>query len=376
MTKKIVVAVVGVLLLFTLVFGAKAMQFQSLMAMAASMKMPPSVVSTTEVKEQEWEVTLKSVGSLEAVQGVVVTADTPGRVETVHFTAGVQVKKGDILVSQDTSTEQAQLRAAEASAELARADLSRSEELFKKKVVSKAEYDAADAAYKSAVAQVDNIRTTIARKNIRAPFDGRLGIRQINVGEDLGVGEAIVSLQEVNPIFVNFFLPQRELTRLKRDLEVRVTSTAVPGETFKGKITAIDSELDPSTRSVRVQATLENSEEKLMPGMFTNVRVVMPKRNTVVAVPLTAISHATYGDSVFVLTEKTNEENGETFLAAQQQFVRLGATQGDYVAVEAGVNVGDEVVTTGVFKLRNGAAVSVNNEATPEFETNPNPEDS
>ena len=376
MTKKIVVAVVGVLLLFTLVFGAKAMQFQSLMAMAASMKMPPSVVSTTEVKEQEWEVTLKSVGSLEAVQGVVVTADTPGRVETVHFTAGVQVKKGDILVSQDTSTEQAQLRAAEASAELARADLSRSEELFKKKVVSKAEYDAADAAYKSAVAQVDNIRTTIARKNIRAPFDGRLGIRQINVGEDLGVGEAIVSLQEVNPIFVNFFLPQRELTRLKRDLEVRVTSTAVPGETFKGKITAIDSELDPSTRSVRVQATLENSEEKLMPGMFTNVRVVMPKRNTVVAVPLTAISHATYGDSVFVLTEKKNEENGETFLAAQQQFVRLGATQGDYVAVEAGVNVGDEVVTTGVFKLRNGAAVSVNNEATPEFETNPNPEDS
>ncbi|MBX2859127.1 MAG: efflux RND transporter periplasmic adaptor subunit [Cellvibrionaceae bacterium] len=376
MAKKLIVAIVGLIGLFATVFGVKAMQIRTLIDAAASMQMPPTVVSTTKVFEQEWLATLSSVGSLEAVQGVVVTADTPGRVESIHFTAGAQVKKGDVLVTQDTSTEQTQLRAAKASAELALADLKRVEELFKKKVVSKAEHDSADAAYKSAVAQVDNIRTTIQKKNIRAPFDGRLGIRQINVGQDLGTGEAIVSLQEVNPIFVNFFLPQQDLSKLKQGLKVKLTSNAVPGEEFEGEVTAIDSEVDLSTRSVRVQATLKNDQEKLMPGMFANVSVEMPTPNNVVAVPLTAVSYATYGDSVFVVSEKTDEQSGNTFLSVQQQFVRLGPSKGDYVSIEAGIKPGDEVVSGGVFKLRNGAPIAVNNKTALKYEIAPNPEDS
>lgn len=376
MWKKVLVTAVGLVALLAFIAGAKAMQIMTLIDLGASMVMPPTVVGASEVKEQEWEQTLNAVGSLEAMRGVVVTADNPGRVTDIHFVAGAQVKAGDILISQDTSNESAQLRSAQASAALAKSDLDRNKELLAKGAASKSQYDSAEATYKQAVAQVDDIRSTILKKSVRAPFDGRLGIRQINLGQDLGTGDPIVSLQAVDPMFVNFFLPQQDLSKLDIGLEVRVTSNAVPDESFIGKITAINPEIDPSTRNVRVQATLENSKEKLLPGMFTNVKVVLPASEKVLAVPVTAVAYATYGDSVYVVTESVDEKTGKKQLVAQQHFVRLGRALGDFVAVEKGIDPGVKVVSTGVFKLRNGAPIAINNESTPEFKTAPQPEDS
>jgi len=374
--KKYLVAFIGVLGVVALIVGIKASQIFALIKMGETMVQPPTVISTSPVEEQEWELTLSAVGTLEAVQGVVVTADIPGRVTEILFTGGAEVKAGDVLIRQDVSSEQAQLRAAEATVALAKSNLNRTAELLRKKVASQSQYDAEDARYKEAVAMADNIRTTIEKKTVRAPFAGRLGIRLVNVGKDLGTGDPIVSLQAVNPIYVNFSLPQQDLPKLKIGLDVRIQSDAVAGKTFTGEITAINPEIDPVTRSLRVQATLENADHSLLPGMYADVAVVLPEIEKVLAVPATAIAFATYGDSVFVVEEKEDEESGEKSLLAQQQFVRLGRERGDYIAIEAGVEPGDTVVSGGVFKLRNGAPVSVNNETQPEYSLNPNPVDS
>lgn len=374
--KKYLVAIGILLLIALLVAAVKGSQIMALMKMGENMQQPPTVISATRVEQQAWEQTLKTVGTLEAVQGVVVTADIPGRVTEILFKAGAEVAAGDVLVRQDISSEQAQLRAAEASVALAKANLERVEQLYKKKVSSKSEYDASDARYKEAVAQADNIRSVIAKKSVKAPFAGRLGIRLINVGRDLGTGDAIVSLQAVNPIYVNFSLPQRELPEISLGLEVRITTDAVSEKVFMGKISAINPEIDPVTRSVRVQASLNNEDHALLPGMYANVDVVLPEAQTVLAVPATAVSYATFGDSVFVIEEQTDKETGETSQVARQQFVRLGDSRGDYVAIQAGVEPGATVVSTGVFKLRNGAPVVINNEAQPDFKQDPQPSDS
>ncbi|TVZ37304.1 membrane fusion protein (multidrug efflux system) [Alteromonadaceae bacterium 2753L.S.0a.02] len=374
--KKYLVAIGILLLIALLVAAVKGSQIMALMKMGENMQQPPTVISATRVEQQAWEQTLKTVGTLEAVQGVVVTADIPGRVTEILFKAGAEVAAGDVLVRQDISSEQAQLRAAEASVALAKANLERVEQLYKKKVSSKSEYDASDARYKEAVAQADNIRSVIAKKSVKAPFAGRLGIRLINVGRDLGTGDAIVSLQAVNPIYVNFSLPQRELPEISLGLEVRITTDAVSEKVFMGKLSAINPEIDPVTRSVRVQASLNNEDHALLPGMYANVDVVLPEAQTVLAVPATAVSYATFGDSVFVIEEQTDKETGETSQVARQQFVRLGDSRGDYVAIQAGVEPGATVVSTGVFKLRNGAPVVINNEAQPDFKQDPQPSDS
>ncbi|WP_045855850.1 efflux RND transporter periplasmic adaptor subunit [Teredinibacter purpureus] len=374
--KKYWVAIGGLLSVVLVIAAIKALQIMNLIGMSESMVMPPTVISAMSVQQQQWEQTLNTVGTLEAEQGVVVTADSPGRVTEILFTAGAEVQAGDVLIRQDVSSELAQLRAAEASAALAKTQLDRTHALLVKKVSSKSEFDIADARYKEAVAQADNIRTAIAKKTVKAPFAGRLGIRLINVGSDLGRGGAIVSLQAVDPIYVNFSLPQRELSKLALDYSVRIESDAVPGKDFTGVISAINPEIDPVTRSVRVQASLANTDHTLLPGMYAKVTVVLPEAEPVLVVPVTAVSFATFGDSVFVVVEEESEDGADKKLVARQQFVRLGHTRGDYVAIEAGVVLGDNVVSTGVFKLRNGAEVVVNNEAQPTFSLHPNPEDS
>lgn len=372
--KKYLLALAGVLVVVLILGGIKFLQISTLMGM--DMQMPPTVISAAPVVEQQWEITLRSVGSLEAVQGVTVTADTPGRVIEILFTPGTEVKKGDILIRQDTSTEEAQLRAAEASVSLAKVNLDRVSSLVEKKVSSKSEFDAAEAQYKQAVAQADNIRTVIAKKTVRAPFDGRLGIRMIDLGTDLAQGNPIVSLQAIDPIYVNFSLPQRDLASLQKGLKVRMQTDAVPDKTFIGELTTINPEVDPLTRNVRVQATLDNSEGLLLPGMYAKVEAVLPDMKNVLAVPSTAISFATYGDSVFKVVEKENEQGGEAQKIAEQSFVRLGEMRGDFVSILAGVEAGDVIVTTGVFKLLNGAAIAINNDTQPEYSLNPNPKDS
>jgi len=374
MIRNIVFSVFALVALAGLLGGIKALQIRDLISAGSNMVPPPSSVATHKVEKQNWETFLDSVGSLEAVQGVIISADSPGRITQIFFTPGSRVDAGALLVQQDITTETAQLRAAEANVELARLSAERVRELFAKRASSKADLDTAEARFKEAVAQADNIRTTIAKKTIKAPFAGQLGIRLVNVGQDLANGTAIVSLQAVDNLFLNFSLPQQSLSSLQLGLPVRMTTDAVPGEIFAGEITAIDPSVDPATRNIKVQASLANSAQKLLPGMFATVEVVLPAQEPVLAIPLTAIAHATYGDSVYVVEEETKED-GEKHLVARQQFVQLGRTLGDFVAVTKGLSEEQTVVVSGVFKLQNGAPVAVNNEVKPVFSLRPNPND-
>lgn len=373
--KTFLLALIGLVVLIAALGGAKATQIMALIKGGEAMIMPPSVISTVPVQKQQWEQTLASIGSLEAVQGVTVTADIPGRITNIDFKSGGDVTAGDVLIQQDITSEQAQLRAAEASVTLAKVNLERVTKLLKKRVSSAAEFDAAEALHKEAVARADTIRTNIEKKTVKAPFSGRLGIRLVDLGQDLAQGKPIVSLQAVDPILVNFHLPQKDLSKLELGLTVRVSSDAVPDQVFTGKITAISPEVDPSTRNVKVQASLTNPKEQLLPGMFANIAVVLPEIKQVLAVPVTAVAYATYGDSLFTVLEKTDEKTGKTQLVAQQQFIRLGKARGDFVSVEKGIEADATVISAGVFKLHNGSSVQVNNENQPKYDLNPDPED-
>ena len=376
MIKRIILTVFGVLLLVGALAGIKSLQIGKMVAAGNQMAPPPTPVTTAEVLKQTWESLLASVGSLEAVQGVMVTAELPGKVVRITFEPGSTATAGDILVSQDTTSEAAQLRAAEASLTLAKIERDRKKILLSKNTISQSEYDNADAQYKEAGAQADNIRSVIRKKNIRAPFSGRLGIRLINLGQNLKEGEAIVSLQTIDPIFVNFSLPQQQLAQIQPGLTVRVTTDAFPGQVIEGHITAINPQVDTATRNVQLQATVANPEERLRPGMFVNVSLVLPVEKNVLAIPATSVLYAPYSDSVFIVDDNKEKENEPPGKIVRQQFVRLGEKRGDYVAVVSGLEEGQTVVSTGVFKLRNGQPVSVDNTLTPEFKINPEPEES
>jgi membrane fusion protein (multidrug efflux system) len=371
--KRIILSLVGVMVLVSGLGGIKFLQIGRMSAQALQTP-PPETVSTAVVRRQTWESFLPAVGSLQAVQGVTVEAELAGKVVQIAFEPGTKVRAGDLLVKQDTSSEEAQLRAAEAAAVLAKANLERTKELFLKKTISKSEWDNAETQFKQAVAPADTVRATIAKKNIRAPFTGFLGIRLVNLGEFLHEGDAIVSLQSLNPIFVNFLLPQQELAKIALGLTVRVTSDALPGEVIEGTITAINPQVDAATRNIRIQATVANSREQLRPGMFAEVAVVLPGRNEVLAIPATSVLYAPYGDSIFIVEEKKSQQTGEPVKTVRQQFARLGEKQGDFVSIVSGVKEGETVVSTGVFKLRNGQIVVVDNTLSPEFKLRPSPE--
>lgn len=373
MRKRIILSIVGVIVLACGLGGIKFLQIGRMSAQALQTP-PPETVTTAVARRQTWESLLPAVGSLQAVQGVTVEAELAGKVVHIAFEPGTKVRAGDLLVKQDTSLEEAQLRAAEAAATLAKTNLERTKELFLKKSISKSEWDNAETQFKQAVAQADTIRATIAKKNIRAPFAGLLGIRLVNLGEFLHEGDAIVSLQSLDPIFVNFLLPQQELAKMGSGLKVRVTTDALPGEVIEGTITAINPQVDAATRNIRIQATVANPRERLRPGMFAEVAVVLAGRNEVIAIPATSVLYAPYGDSVFVVEEKNSEKAGEPVKTVRQQFARLGEKQGDFVSVVSGVKEGEAVVSTGVFKLRNGQDVVVDNTLSPEFKLRPVPE--
>ena len=376
MLKKLTITVGGLIGLLVLLAGIKVLQFQTMFAAGAAMIPPPEPVTTAVVTQEAWAPTIDAIGSLTAVQGVTVAAELDGKIVHLAFDPGSVVKAGDLLLQQDTSTEEALLRSAEASVALARINLERDRELKAQSTIAQSELDAADAQFKQATAQADNIRTTIGKKTIRAPFDGRLGIRLVNLGQSLKSGDAIVSLQSLDPIYVNFLLPQQRLGQLARDLVVHLTSDAVPGEVMEGRITAINPDVDSATRNVRVQATLANPAEHLHPGMFANVSVVLPSTDQVLVIPATAVLFAPYGNSVFVVEEKKDHQTGRSSEVLRQQLVRLGVRRGDFVVVASGLKAGETVVTTGVFKLRNGIAVTVNNTLAPDAQLDPHPSDS
>jgi len=373
MIKKIIFTIIGLLIMIGLLGGIKGLQIDRMIAQGSQSVPPPETVTTTVVRPDSWESRLTAVGSLAAVQGVMVTAELSGKIVRIAFEPGTRVKAGDLLVQQDTSSEAAQLRAVEANVALAKLNLERLKKLLERRTVAQSQYDNAEAQYKEGVAQADGIRALIAKKNIRAPFAGRLGIRLVNLGQILNEGEPIVSLQSIDPIFVNFSLPQQQLAQVQTGLTVRITSDTLPGEVIEGKITAISPEVDAATRNIRIQATLANHQERLRPGMFANVSVVLPAAKNVLAVPATAVLYAPYSDSVFVVDEKKDANNEQPGLVVRQQVVELGEKRGDFVAVVSGLEAGETIVSTGAFKLRNGQAVVVDNTLAPEFKLAPKP---
>ena len=328
------------------------------------------------VKAEDWAPTLSAVGSISAVQGAVVSTELGGVVSQIAFENGTTAKKGDLLVQLDASAEEAQLHSAEADVELARADLERSRDLATRKVISKAELDAAESKFKQKSGSVDQMRSMITKKTVRAPFDGQLGIRQVNAGQMINAGQQVVSLQSLDPVFADFALPQQHFAKLSQGLEIRVTTDAVPGRVFTGKLTAVNSMVDVATRNVTVQATLDNPDHVLRPGMFGKVEVVLPQKESALVIPGSAISYAPFGDSVYVIEKKKDPKTGKESQTIRQQFVRVGEARGDLVSITNGLKAGDTVVGTGVFKLRNGMAVTINNDLAPKPQVNPTPADS
>lgn len=374
MIKKFLLTSLGLVAIVGLLGGTKMLQFATMKAAGAAMVPPPETVTATAVKEETWPNTVQATGSVEAVQGVTVASELAGQVSKIAFESGATVKAGDLLVKLDTSIEEAQLEAAEADAALAKANADRARDLIAKGTISQSELDAAVAQLKASAAQSTQIRATIAKKTIRAPFAGRLGLRLVNLGQVLKAGDAISTLQTLDPEYVNFSLPEQQLPVLAVGGVITVTTDAAPGQTFPGKITAISPEIDQATRNVRVQATVPNVDEKLRTGMFANVEVVLTSADQVLAIPATAVLYAPYGDSVFVIDEKKDEKTGQVAKVLRQQFIRTGRTRGDFVAVTKGLKAGEQIVTSGVFKLRPGTPVVINNQYAPDAKLNPTPD--
>ena len=370
MKKRILIAVVGVLVVAGALAGVKALQIRAMIEQGKKAVYPPETVTTAVARTESWDTSLAAVGSLTAVQGVTVAAEVQGKVAEIRFGPGAKVGKDDLLVRQDTSVEEAQLPGAEAQVNLTRSVVARDAEMLAEKIVSQADYDVAVANHQQAVAQRDALRAAIGKKSIRAPFAGRLGIRQANLGQFLREGDPVVTLQSLDPVYVDFSLPQQELHRVRAGLNVRVTGDALPGASIDGRITTVSPLVDAETRNVMLQATVANPQETLRPGMYVNVAVGLPVRKKVIVIPATAALYAPYGDSVFVVQDDGKGKGGK---ALRQQFVRLGERRGDFVAVAEGLKEGETVVSTGVFKLRNGQPVVVDNRLAPEFRLDPRP---
>ena len=356
------------------VFGIKVLQIGKMMS--TPMVMPPTTVSSAVVKEEDWAPTLSAIGSVSAVQGAVVSTELSGVVAEINFQNGGVAKKGDVLMRLDSSAEEAQLHTAEADLELAKANLERERNLAARKVVSQQEFDAAQSTFGQKQGAVDNMRAFITKKEVRAPFDGMLGIRQVNVGQMINAGQQVVQLTALDKVYVDFALPQQNLPQLGTGYEARVHADALPGREFKGKVTAINSMVDAVTRNIGVQATLENPDHELRPGMFVKVDVILPEKSKTLVIPGSAVSYAPYGNSVFVIDKKKDPKTGKESQSLRQAFVRIGEARGDFVAVTEGLKAGDVVVSTGVFKLRNGMSVVINNDLAPKPQLNPRPIDS
>jgi len=376
MWKKMALTVIGLAVVVGALVYAKLGQFTAMGKAAEGMVMPPETVTATTLAEAQWERLIASTATVSAVQGVTLSAEVPGRVTRIAFESGAAVEAGDVLLELDTASEEAQLAAAEAAAALAKADLERVRKLGKRDLISDDAVDRAEAQFKETVAQVGVIRALIAKKTVSAPFTGRLGLRLVHLGQVLKEGDPIVALQTLDPVHVDFSVPQRQLADLRSGMEVRATADAAPGDVFHGRIIAVSPEVDTQTRNVRVRTLVSSPGEKLRAGMFANVEVVLPDRQSVLPIPATAVLYAPYGDSVFVVETRNDDSSGEPERVLRQQFVRLGQTRGDFVVVTDGLKAGDTVVTSGVFKLRTGMEVVVDNTLAPEPRLDPRPRDS
>ena len=375
MKKRFIFTMVGIAVFIGVVAFIKVRQIQAGMAQNASFQPPPEAVTTVKASQETWPSTVEAIGTVAAVHGVTIAADLPGTVAQISFESGKKVRKGDVLVRLDTRQEQAQLAAAEAQRNLTSMNFERMKGLRDQGITSQADFDRAAAEHKQAIAQTGESRATIGRKTVRAPFSGVLGLRQVNLGQYLRPGDPIVELQALDPVYVNFSVPQQQLAQLRIGAPVQVTAQGIERAAATGKITAVNSIVDEATRNVEIQATLANPDQKLRPGMFVEAQVVLGDAKPVIALPGSAINYAPYGNSVFIVGPMKGKD-GKEYNGVRQQFVKLGPSRGDQVAVVSGLKPGDEVVTSGVFKLRSGAAVVVNNKVQPSNNPAPKPEES
>lgn len=370
------IVILGLVVLIGGLVAIKGKQIGMLIGMGEAMKKagpPPEVVGTTVAKKQTWENTLSAVASVVTAKGVALSNDAPGVVSRLHFDSGQMVKQGAILVELDTSVERAQLASLRAKRELAGISAKRSKALAASGAVAQSQVDTDEASFKSLSADVEALNAQINRKQIRAPFTGKLGMRQVNLGQYLAAGTPVTTLEADKSAFIDFTLPQQELPKLQVGMPVRALLQGSATPLAEGEISAIDPSVDPMTRAIKVRASLPGVDDQLRPGMFLRVEVVLPEKSDVVAVPQTAIVHASYGDSVFVGQEKPGPD-GKPRKVAQQHFVKLGAARGDFVSVLDGLQADQEVVTAGAFKLRNGIPLKVNNAGAVEPSLSPTPE--
>lgn len=365
MKKRMIIMLIFVGILFGGVFGWKL--FQSIMTkrFMAKMQAPAVTVSTIKVASLPWQITLKAVGSLRAILGVNVTTELAGMVENIYFTPGAVVKKGTILVQLNAAAEIGQLHSLQAQVELAKITYARDKAQFAVKAVSKQQVDTDEWNLKNLQAQTDQQAATVAKKTLRAPFSGRLGICNVNPGQYLNVGDNVTSLQTMDPIYIDFYLPQQDVAHLKLSQPVTVTSDAFPGKIFKGKITTIEPAIDTSTRNIQVEATLENPKYELTPGMFASASVTVGAPKNFLTLPQSAITFNPYGDIVFIVKEKGKDGNGKPILMVNQAFVTTGNTRGDQIQILSGVKDGDEVVSSGQLKLQNESTIIINNKIQP-----------
>jgi membrane fusion protein (multidrug efflux system) len=374
MRKQILTAVSAMIVVIAALGFVKYMQIAKAIAEGASRTMPPEAVTSAVAEEQVWPQTLTAVGSLAANQGVMLSSQEAGTVVKVNFDSGAAVKKGDVLIELDTSVEEANLESAKAKEQWTKESFDRAQKLRPQKVISDDALDSARAQYLQAAADVRSLRAVIERRKIAAPFDGRTGIRQVNVGQYVQAGTALVPLQSLDPLYVNFSLPQQSLNQTAVGQDVTFSVDAFPDTVFSAKLTTINPMVDVRTRNVEYQATAANPGEKLRPGMFAKVSLNLPEQDKVIVIPATSISYAPYGDTVYVI-ESMKDPAGKEFQGVRQQVVRLGETRGDLVAVASGLKAGETVVSSGLFKLRPGAAVVVDNNFQPSASTHPQPAD-
>ena len=375
MAKRMILMLVAIAALIGGLGFIKYRQVEAAIAMGASFQPPPTAVTTVVAKKETWPSTLSVIGTAAAIEGVTVSADLPGTIDKIHFESGQWVQEGDVLVELDTRQERAQLANLEAQRDLAKINYDRAQELVKAGVISRSDYDSATAQQKATEAQVGDIKAAIARKTIHAPFSGLLGIRQVSLGQYLAAGQAIVSLQSLSPIYVNFGVPQQDTPKVIPGHVLRLTNSDLQGMEFTGRITALDSVINEQTRNIQVQAIVTNKENKLRPGMFVQIELPLGQPREVMPVPASAINYAPYGDSVYVVVEM-KDPKGNSYRGVRQQVVKIDGSRGDQVAIVSGLNPGDEIVSSGVFRLRNGAPVQVNNTVKPENNPSPKPEDS
>jgi membrane fusion protein (multidrug efflux system) len=371
--KKWIIAIVALLAVIGILAGIKALQIGAMMDAGASYQVPPESVTTAPVQEAEWQPSVTSVGTIIPLQAVTISSELPGIARFVGFESSATVKRGQVLVKLDTAIEEAQLASAIADVKLAEVSLQRAKSLRELQANTPAELDAAEARSAQAAAALKNIEVTIAKKTIVAPFEGRLGMRAIEPGQVVAPGTPIATLQSIDPIYAEFALPQHALASIELGQAAKIHTDAFPGQAWEGKVSTINSEIDIASRNVRLRATFPNADGKLRPGMYVNVEVLMAQKQKVLNIPSVAVVYAPYGDSVYVV--ETSTATGKPQKVARQRFVRLGERRGDYVSVLSGLDADEAVITTGAFKLRNGAPVVENNQLAPKIEVNPKPED-